>query len=154
MPECMTLSLFARKAVVCGCLALAPVALFGQTNTYVTNGVEYAIAGLLPGDQFHAQLPSRSPASRMTGPSPILRTGAEANPVTSRHCRGEEWQKTRQGPTPVRQGLVALDLRVLRSVATSVGQCQAAGSQEMREVSRCRSPHGDHPNVDGPGPFC
>jgi len=56
----MTLSLFARKAVVCGCLALAPVALPGQTNTYVTNGVEYAIAGLLPGDQVHPQLGLRS----------------------------------------------------------------------------------------------
>jgi hypothetical protein len=47
----MCLSLFARKALVCGCLAIAPAALFGQTNIYLTNGIEYAVAGALPGDQ-------------------------------------------------------------------------------------------------------
>ena len=52
----MTLSLFARRALVCGCLTIAPAALFGQTNTYLTNGVEYTIAGLLPGDQVRPSL--------------------------------------------------------------------------------------------------
>ena len=47
----MCLSLFARNALVCGCLAVAaPAVVFGQTN-YLPNGVEYAIAGSLPGDQ-------------------------------------------------------------------------------------------------------
>ena len=53
----MCLSLFARNAVVCGCLAIAaPVVLRGQTNSYTTNGVEYAIAGSLPGDQLRPAL--------------------------------------------------------------------------------------------------
>ena len=56
MPECMSLSSFARNALVCGCLALtAPAVVFGQTN-YLPNGVEYAIAGSLPGDQASPQL--------------------------------------------------------------------------------------------------
>jgi hypothetical protein len=50
------MSLFARKTVVCWCLAVAvPAVVFGQTN-YITNGVEYAIAGSLPQDQVHPQL--------------------------------------------------------------------------------------------------
>ena len=53
----MCLSLFARNALVCGCLAVAaPAVLLGQTGSYVTNGVEYAIAGSLPGDQTHPHL--------------------------------------------------------------------------------------------------
>jgi hypothetical protein len=53
----MCLSLFARNALVCGCLAVAaPAVVFGQTNSYLTNGVEYAIAGSLPGDQTHPSL--------------------------------------------------------------------------------------------------
>jgi hypothetical protein len=44
------MSLFARNALVCGCLAVAAPVVFGQTN-YITNGVEYAIAGTLPQDQ-------------------------------------------------------------------------------------------------------
>jgi len=46
--------LFARKAAICFCWGLflvIPAAVFGQTNYYTTNGVEYAIVGLLPGDQ-------------------------------------------------------------------------------------------------------
>jgi hypothetical protein len=51
----MSFSLFARNVLACGCLAVAaPVTVLGQTNIYVTNGVEYAIAGALPGDQVHA----------------------------------------------------------------------------------------------------
>jgi hypothetical protein len=50
----MFLSLFARRVLVCGCLAVAASAVvFGQTNNYLTNGIEYAIAGSLPGDQSH-----------------------------------------------------------------------------------------------------
>ncbi len=49
----MSLS-FARKAAICFCwgvfLAL-PAAVFGQTNYYTTNGMEYAVTGPLPGDQ-------------------------------------------------------------------------------------------------------
>ena len=53
----MCLSLFARSALVCGSLAVAtPAIVFGQTNSYFTNGIEYAIAGLLPGDQTHPSL--------------------------------------------------------------------------------------------------
>jgi hypothetical protein len=53
----MFLSLFARSVLVCGCLALAaPAVVFGQTNNYLTNGIEYAIAGSLPGDQSHPSL--------------------------------------------------------------------------------------------------
>jgi hypothetical protein len=52
----MCLSLFARNALVCGCLAVAaPAVVLGQTN-YLPNGVEYAIAGSLPGDQAYPQL--------------------------------------------------------------------------------------------------
>jgi hypothetical protein len=52
----MSLSLFARNALVCGCLAVAaPAVVLGQTN-YVPNGVEYAIAGSLPQDQGRPQL--------------------------------------------------------------------------------------------------
>jgi hypothetical protein len=53
----MFLSPFARTALVCGCLAVAaPAIVFGQTNNYLTNGIEYAIAGSLPGDQSHPSL--------------------------------------------------------------------------------------------------
>ena len=53
----MFLSLFARSALVCGCLAAAaPAVVLGQTNNYLTNGIEYAIAGSLPGDQVNPQL--------------------------------------------------------------------------------------------------
>jgi hypothetical protein len=53
----MSLSLFARNALVCGCLAVAaPAVVLGQTNNYFTNGIEYAIAGSLPGDQVNPQL--------------------------------------------------------------------------------------------------
>jgi hypothetical protein len=53
----MFLSLLARSALVCGCLAIAaPAVVFGQTNNYFTNGVEYPIAGSLPGDQVNPQL--------------------------------------------------------------------------------------------------
>lgn len=52
----MSLSLFARNALVCGCLAVAaPAVVLGQTN-YLPNGVEYAVAGSLPGDQAFPQL--------------------------------------------------------------------------------------------------
>jgi len=49
----MSLSL-ARKAAICFCWGLflvIPAAVFAQTNYYTTNGTEYAIVGLLPGDQ-------------------------------------------------------------------------------------------------------
>jgi hypothetical protein len=53
----MCLSLFARSVLVCGSLAVAtPAIVFGQTNSYFTNGIEYAIAGSLPGDQTHPSL--------------------------------------------------------------------------------------------------
>src|ERR1035441_3976670 len=56
MPERMFLSLFARRALVCGCLAIAaPAVVFSQTN-YIRTGVEYAIAGSLPQDQGQPQL--------------------------------------------------------------------------------------------------
>jgi len=45
---------FARKAAICFCWGLflvMPAAIFGQTNYYTTNGVEYAVSGQLPGDQ-------------------------------------------------------------------------------------------------------
>ncbi len=50
----MSLSLFGRNVWLCGCLALAaPGVVWGQSNAYLTNGVEYAIAGALAGDQVH-----------------------------------------------------------------------------------------------------
>ena len=53
----MSLSLFARNLLVGGALAVSiPTVVFGQTNSYVTNGVEYAVAGSLPGDQVHPGL--------------------------------------------------------------------------------------------------
>lgn len=53
----MSLSLFARNTLVCGCLALAaPAVVLGQTNSYITNGVEYNVAGTLPGDQTRPSL--------------------------------------------------------------------------------------------------
>lgn len=53
----MSLSLFARNALVCGCVAVAaPAVVLGQTNSYITNGLEYSIAGSLPGDQSHPSL--------------------------------------------------------------------------------------------------
>ncbi len=52
----MSLSLFGRKAFLCGSLALAaPAVVLGQTN-YLPNGVEYPIAGSLLGDQTWPQL--------------------------------------------------------------------------------------------------
>ena len=52
----MSLSLFARNALVCGCLAVAaPSIVLAQTN-YLPNGVEYPISGSLPGDQAFPQL--------------------------------------------------------------------------------------------------
>jgi hypothetical protein len=45
---------FARKAAVCFCWGLflvMPAAVFGQGNYYITNGIEYAVVGPLPGDQ-------------------------------------------------------------------------------------------------------
>ena len=52
----MPLSLFGRNALVCGLLAVAaPAVVLGQTN-YLPNGVEYAIAGSLLGDQARPQL--------------------------------------------------------------------------------------------------
>src|ERR1700733_5375604 len=50
----MPLSLFPRRAVVCLCwifFLAVPAAVFGQTNYYAANGTEYAVIGLLPGDQ-------------------------------------------------------------------------------------------------------
>jgi len=47
-------SLSARKAAICFCWGLLlalPAAVVAQTNYYGANGVEYAIAGQLPGDQ-------------------------------------------------------------------------------------------------------
>lgn len=53
----MSLSRFARNVLACGGLAVvAPAIMLGQTNSYTTNGVEYAIAGGLPGDQAHPHL--------------------------------------------------------------------------------------------------
>src|ERR1035438_8582633 len=53
----MFLSLFARSVLVCGCLVVAnPAVVFGQTNNYLTTGIEYAIVGSLPGDQSHPSL--------------------------------------------------------------------------------------------------
>jgi hypothetical protein len=52
----MPLSLFGRNALFCGFLAVAaPALVLGQTN-YLPNGVEYAIAGSLVGDQARPQL--------------------------------------------------------------------------------------------------
>jgi hypothetical protein len=52
----MSASLFARNALVCGCLAVAmPAVVQGQTN-YIPNGVEYGIAGSRPGDQGFPQI--------------------------------------------------------------------------------------------------
>src|ERR1035437_3568029 len=51
LSRCMFLSRFARNALVCGGLVVAAPAIMGQTNSYITNGVEYSIAGPLPQDQ-------------------------------------------------------------------------------------------------------
>ena len=49
-------SSFLRNAIVgCFLMVSAPGVLLAQTG-YVTNGVEYAIAGALPGDQYYPQL--------------------------------------------------------------------------------------------------
>ncbi len=46
------LSSFVRKFVLCSVLITGiPVAVFGQTNYYASNGTEYPIVGSLPGDQ-------------------------------------------------------------------------------------------------------
>src|ERR1035437_7754444 len=51
LSRCMSLSRFARNALVCGGLAVAgPAVVLGQTNSYITNGVEFSIAGALPQD--------------------------------------------------------------------------------------------------------
>ena len=56
MCKIMSMSLLARRALVCLCLAAAaPVVVLGQTN-YVTNGFEYPIVGTLAQDQTHPQL--------------------------------------------------------------------------------------------------
>ncbi len=52
----MSLSLFARKALACWCLAAGlPAAALAQGN-YATQGTQYPIAGVLPGEQVHPQL--------------------------------------------------------------------------------------------------
>jgi hypothetical protein len=52
----MPLSLFGRNTLICGFLAVAaPALVLGQTN-YLPNGVEYAIAGSLAGDQTRPQI--------------------------------------------------------------------------------------------------
>jgi hypothetical protein len=51
----MSLSLFARKALMCWCVGLATPAVLAQGN-YAPNGGQYAIAGVVPGDQVHPQL--------------------------------------------------------------------------------------------------
>ncbi len=61
MLERMSLPLFARSLVAGALLVFAaPVAVVGQTNLFQTNGVEYAIAGALTGDQVHPGLSLRS----------------------------------------------------------------------------------------------
>jgi hypothetical protein len=51
----MPISLFARQSILCWCLAtLSPALALAQAN-FGTNGVQYAIAGTLPGDQVHPQ---------------------------------------------------------------------------------------------------
>jgi hypothetical protein len=57
----MPVSLFGRSALALGWLALAaPTVVWGQTNTYLTNGIQYGIAGSLPGDQTHPSLGIRT----------------------------------------------------------------------------------------------
>src|SRR5664280_14722 len=60
LSRCMFLSRFARNTLVCGGLVVAAPAIMGQTNSYITNGVEYSIAGSLPGDQSHPSLGIRA----------------------------------------------------------------------------------------------
>jgi hypothetical protein len=56
----MSLSQLAHSALVCGYVAVAaPGILLAQTNNYLTNGIEYAIAGTLPADQVKPQLALR-----------------------------------------------------------------------------------------------
>lgn len=52
----MSLSLRAQKAFVCCSLVLGGPGLLSLQASYVTNGVEYAIAGAKPGDQVHPAL--------------------------------------------------------------------------------------------------
>src|SRR5262245_1745466 len=52
----MSLSLRAQKAFVCCSLVLGGPGMFSLQASYVTNGVEYAIAGAKPGDQVHPAL--------------------------------------------------------------------------------------------------
>src|SRR5262249_25509055 len=56
----MSLSRFAKKAFVCGLLALGPhLVLFAQ-GTYSLSGIEYPIAGTLPGEQVHLSFSLRT----------------------------------------------------------------------------------------------
>ncbi len=52
----MSLSLFARKAVVWAGLAVAVGGLALGQGIYITNGIEFPITGTLPGDQVHPAL--------------------------------------------------------------------------------------------------
>jgi hypothetical protein len=52
----MSLSLHAGKALVCSCLVLGVPALVSAEGTYLTNGIEYSVAGAKPGDQVHPDL--------------------------------------------------------------------------------------------------
>ncbi len=55
----MSLSLFARKALTCCCVAAAlPATVLAQSppSTYAANGNQYPIAGVMPGEQVHPQL--------------------------------------------------------------------------------------------------
>jgi hypothetical protein len=49
----MSLSRFAKKAFLCGLLALGPSISLVAQGIYSASGVEYAIAGTLPGEQVH-----------------------------------------------------------------------------------------------------
>ena len=58
-PQLSMSLLLARKAATCFCWGLflvIPAAVFGQTNYYTTNGMEYAIVVSLPGDQVRPDL--------------------------------------------------------------------------------------------------
>ena len=60
MRKLMSMSSFACRTLAGWWLAAAlPVGVFAQTN-YITNGVEYAIAGSLPGDQSHPSVGIKS----------------------------------------------------------------------------------------------
>ncbi len=111
----MSLSLFARKAVIGSCLLVAgPAVLFAESSLN-PQGVQYAIAGALPGDQVYPQA-----AIDVNGGYLVWQDNAMTNGLRVKALRLSS-NLTPSGPPPF----------LVSSAATS----KTAGNQEKPQVA-------------------